>query len=234
MRGLIKIEAAESGGGLSDAILGMNDFLAEMAPMATGLTNWFQGKQNNFEQREDNADGQRMAAYLKGGYALYADNLEVIFHQAESEGFRGPGGNVETMTNEQPFREIKFQTTITPRDKDLPIGPVDAIRSGGGILDIIGQSVQYLSDSFMGIAEIKAYYKKRAGFLRDLDTVEVKVSSTMFKPLVGYITANKYTMQAGAPEAVYDVQVKEVSKNIPSGSSSTTNGVAIEPGIGFD
>ncbi len=234
MRGLIKIEATGSGsGGLFDSLIGINDFLAETAPYATGLTNWFKGKQTDFDEQEDMRNNQQFATYLKGGYLLYADNLEVIFHQAETEGFRGPGGNNEVTTNKDPFREIKWQTTISPRDKDLPVGPTDALRNGSGLFDILTQSVQYLADKAMGIAEIKAYYKKRAEFLRDLDQVEVKVSSTMFKPLIGYIVASKYTMQAGAPEAVYDISVKESMENISASSASTQRGIAIEPGVGF-
>lgn len=235
MRGLIKIESTVSGtSGLFDSLIGINDFLAEVAPYATGLTNWFKGKQTDFKEQEELRDNQRFSTYLKGGYLLYADNLEVIFHQAETEGFRGPGGNNEVTTNKEPFREIKWQTTISPRDKDLPIGPTDALRNASGLFDVITQSGQYLVDKTMGLEEIKAYYQKRAEFLRDLDQVEVKVSSTMFKPLIGYIVASKYTMQAGAAEAIYEINVKESVENIAASSASTQRGIAIEPGVGFE
>ena len=55
----------------------------------------------------------------------------------------------------------------------------------------------------------------------------------MFKPLTGRISADKYTMQAGAPEAVFEIQVKEVRQNVSSTSDDTLYAVPIEPGIGF-
>lgn len=238
MRGLIKIEPV-GGGGLLYTMASINDFLAEYTPIADSFSNWLRNKQGDYGSQDQMRDNQQAAAYLKGGYALYGEELEILFHKSQTDGYYGiedygqNGGNQEVVhTNETSYREIKFKTTISIRDPDLPIGPVDAARRGD-MWGILTQTITYGIDSLLGVDELKAYFKKRANFLRDLDDVEVKVSSLMFNPLIGYITADRMTMQAGQTEAQYDVGVKEVVKAIVSDPKVSTGAVTIEPGLGF-
>jgi len=233
MRGLIKIVAAsDDSKGLTADLINLNDFLSEMAPIASQITDWIAGKRGDYDTRERESDWQKMATYLRGGYLLYADDLELTYHGKGTDGYNGVGGNSQVQTNSEPYREITFNTTISQRDADLPIGPVDALRRGGNLFDIIGQTVQYGIDSLAGVAELKAYYQKRADFLRDLDDVEVICSSTMFKPLQGYTTNSKMKMQGGQTEATFQIGVKEMS-TLTSPGTDTAHSFSLEPGAGW-
>lgn len=235
MRGLIKIQGNQYGeaGGPLDWATATNEWLSEVAPFIINISNWVQGQQPDYQQREETADWQRSAGYLHGEYLMYADNLEVIFHAEKTQGFRGPGGDTQTATNKSPYREIKWSTTISPRDPDLPTPIGEGLHQGHGIGDLIMDALTEASDRIMGVAEIKAYYEKRAKYLRDLDGIPVKVSSTMFQVIDGYITADKYTMQQGAVEAIYDIGVTESVDTTAAEVSKTEKAVPIEPGVGF-
>jgi hypothetical protein len=250
VRGLIKIQYAGGGNNLMYWMADMNEFFAELSPLVTGMFNWASDTRIGWDAREWMSDWQRSATYINSGYLVYADELEVEFHQAGTDAYNGmvtesettgdpTQGNSKTKantalkTNQDPYRIIKFKTTLSQRDPDLPIGPIDAFRRGDW-LEIPKQTVQWGIDSLIGIARMKAYFQKRAEFLRDFDNREVVVSSTMFYPVQGYINASKMTIQAGQSEASYDVEVKELSELIvPDEKGVTGKTFQVEPGVGF-
>lgn len=255
MRGLIKIEPG-GGAGLSWSMASAYDLYAEYAPIMTNFTNWLQGRSMSYGQQEQLENQQRFGAYLQGGYAVYGEELEQLFHGKQTEGYMGldttqkPTTNVQAAgasinyegtypevvkTNEQAYREIKFKTTISIRDPDLPTGWVAGFRQGNMMAMVTGE-LNYGLDLVMGgqgLADMKAYFQKRATFLRDLDDVEVTVSSLMFTQTTGYINADRMTMQAGQTEAQFDVQVTEVVKSIVAKSADSFHAVTNEPGLGF-
>lgn len=260
MRGLIKIQPKGGGDILQWGIAGTKDVLAEYSPIVTSFLNWLQGdKRMQYDQSTDLADDQRYATYLTGGYSLYGEELELLYHGKETQSYTGidttqqptfnvnsgdsqinyQGTNPEVIkTNEQAYREIKFKTTISIRDPDLPItGYTEWVRADWtqklNPLYILQQGVQYGIDHLTGTEELKAYFRKRAEFLRDLDDIEVSVSSLMFNPLDGFIVSDRMTMQAGQTEAQFDIQVTELVSSIVATSSNSYNSVVAEPGLGF-
>lgn len=237
IQGLIKIESTKSGRGvpLFDLIYGAQGLVAEYAPLAINISNDLTGQQRSASQDETLREMQEMATYMNGGYILYADDLNLIFHNKQTDSYNGVGGNTNVRTNLTPYRELKFKTTITERDSTLPTGMTEAIRNRSwNPLDYISQAFFGWLDSLSGTEQIKAYYKYRQGFLRDLDDVEIVCSSTMFAPLKpAYITASQMNMSSGSTDATFDINIKEVSQLGDSGDT-TTNASAVEPGTGFN
>jgi hypothetical protein len=255
LRGLVKIEAGGGGGLFWDAI-SMIDVLAEYAPIVQNLMNWTTSRRGSYSQFENLRDTQQFTAYLKGGYALYAEDLEILFHGKETEGYMGidstqnpvqnvqaSGGSInqkgtypEVMkTNVVGYREIKFKTTISVRDKDLPIYGTEALHKHD-IAAFPGQFLHYSLDWLVGgqgLVDLKGYYEKRANFLMDLRDVEVTASSTMFNKVTGYIDADRMTMQSGQTEAQFDIGIKEVVDTKVAESNDSFRAVAVEPGLGW-
>lgn len=237
IRGLIKVEAtgkAQGGSWLTDTLMNINDYFADTAPIASAFSDWLTGKRRSYQESQTQAAWQQQATYMKGGYLFYADDLELEYHGTNTDGFAGVGGNGSVETNAAPYRECKFKTTISQRDADLPVGAIEALRSGStNPWDYISQSVQYQLDKMAGVTELKAYYKKRAHFLEDLKDVEVTTSSSMFFPIIGYIDCGKMTMQAGATEAQFELSAKEVTELAEANGKDTAHACSVEPGVGF-
>lgn len=230
-RGLIKIMPGGGTGGLGFAIIDVNDFLAEMAPQVGGVLNWLQGAASQEVTADQQRDWQRQSAYLAGGYSLYADSLEVMYHNVGTQQYNGMGANGSVATNAESFREVKFTTQVTQRDPDLPDALTDVTRRGSwNPLDYVGAIIQNALDSATGVQQLKAFYKKRAEFLRDLDDVEVEVTSVMFNPIKkAYITSSSMKMEGGRTEAFFDVTIKETSELKAPDPNDNTHAIA-EPG----
>lgn len=231
MRGLIKI-SPNGGSGILPTLVGFYDVIAGIEPYIVSGIKSLRNVRYDYAASEYYLEREIWLKYLRGGYLVYPDNLELIYHGRETEAYYGTGNNAIIQTNEAQYREIRFKTTITPTDPDLPTPIVQAVRRGG-ILDLLLAVPATAIDRLMGVEQIKAYFRKRGNFMRDCDDVPCTIESYMFLPIRGFITANQMSMDAGSELATFDVIGKEIVGLKTVEGDKNTHAPLIEPGVHF-
>lgn len=231
IRGMIKVSAP---GNPWTVPLGILDALAGVAPFLHSLTDALMGTRFDYAESEYYRELKQVTAYAAGGQALYADNLQLIYHGKMSEAYYTKEEQIMVKSNELPYREINFKSTIGPTDPDLPRPFLKALHNFNGpedILNLIIALPQQWVNEILGIDTLMAYFDKRAYFLREYDDVPVEVSSFMFAPVTGLIWVSSMNMEAGAELATFDVVVKEIMNLVERTGRSVADAPIIEPGV---
>jgi hypothetical protein len=237
-RGMVKIAPrGESTIGILDAIGNAADWIVDFVPYFIDFYNTMQGSTNEFTSRQIADEVQGFWAYIwNRGYTFYADDIQVIYHGKDTETFRtGTGTETGVQTNAEVFREYKIKTTISERDWDVVNGMwtktgQNVHNRNTNIGDLIVGAVQDWWDAQTGYNIAKQYLEKRMEYLRDLDGVDLTISSSMFKPADVKMTEYTYQVTAGQQETTYSLAFKEVSglKDVPYDTGQD----AVEPGAG--
>jgi hypothetical protein len=230
-RGLVKITVAPQGDfDIMNILNTPIDWFSDSIPYFVGIVDWMLGTSNV-------ASDQRIQNYLQqaltevkwgGGYIFYAEDCQVVFHGKDSENFPVTnGGNTTVRTNSQKYREVKFKTTISPRNTDNDLygsSITQSIRNSGWAngFDFINEIMTDLTGARR--KQIVHYLNKRKNFLMDLDGKDVYITSELFPAIDGSQSIrariNTFTMStpSGQEETTYELNFTELIQN-----DTTTN-----------
>jgi hypothetical protein len=235
-RGMVKIAPAGSGTiGILDALGAVSDWIVDFVPYFIDFYNTMQDSTNEFDSRQLTDSVQGFWSYIMDmGYTFYVDDLQVIYHGKDTETFRtGTGTSTGVQTNKDVYREYKMKTTISERDWDV----VNRMWSKNAQnlhnrdmnpLDYISGAFQDYWNASGGYNIALEYLEKRQKFLRDLDGVDLTISSSMFLPANVKMTEYTYQVTAGQQETTYTLSFKEVTSE--EDVQNNTGQDAIEPG----
>ena len=239
-RGMVKITPVGKEGSILDPLKDAGDWIVDFVPFVMDFYNNMMDSTNEFDSRQAVDKVQSFWEYVvKGGYIFYADDLQVIYHGKDTETFRtGTGTQTGVQTNKDVYREFKVKTTISERDYDIISGEWSKTNQNWhstangmtdvGIGDFLSGAVQDWWNATTGYSIAFQYLDKRQKFLRDLDGVDLTISSSMFKTANVKMTEYTYQVAAGQQETTYTLTFKEVTGE--EDVQANTGQDAIEPG----
>lgn len=220
----------KNSGGLS----GLYAEATEYLPIASSIANRGSGTKRDYFEEDAIRKAQIEARWSvgAGSYLLYADDLTMSWHGTGTQAFNAIGGSGETQTNEKPYREIKFKTTLTPNDAILSTGWWKSTLRNSGLNPGALASDFFWHEiySAIGSETARRYYKERAAYLRDLDDVPITVESSMFAYFpYAFMVTGEVNFQGGSGDAVYNCEIRE-GLNLVGTFDVTQNAWKIEPG----
>ena len=215
-RGMIKIvPKSDDDLTILDAIENAIDWAVDYLPYFIDFYNTVSDSTNEYTDREI-IDTYQSFWYdvWEAGYMFYVEDFQLTFHGKNTETYRtGNGTSSGIQTNKESYREFAFKTTISERDWDVVKGywsnTMQAVRKKD-FLGLPSAEFKDWGDSVIGYNIIWQYLKKRQAFLRDLENVDITISSSMFESADVKMTEYSYVVPVGQQETIYSLKFKEV------------------------
>lgn len=220
-RGMVKIVPRGSGNDLTiaDAIGSAVDWAVDFLPYFLDFYNSMSGSTNEYTTRQITDTYQNFWTYLiQQGYMFYVEDLQVTFHGKNTETYRtGTGTSTGVQTNSEGYREFTFKTTISERDYDVVSGmwgktAQNVHNRNTNLFDLVSGAAQDWWNSKTGYNIALQYLEKRQKFLRELEDVDIRISSSMFEGADVKMIDYSYTVPVGQQETIYNLKFKETKE----------------------